>query len=38
LGKLDAALETLARLEKDYPESSMRKFALTLSQELRARK
>lgn len=38
LGKIEAALETLARLEKDYPESSMRKFALTLREELRAKK
>lgn len=38
MGKTDAALETLARLEKDFPESSMRKFALTLREHLRSRK
>lgn len=38
LGKRDAALETLARLEQDYPESSMRRFALALRDELQARK
>ena len=38
LGKKDAALETLARLEQDYPKSSMRRFALALRDELRAKK
>ncbi len=38
LGKREAALEALARLEQDYPQSSMRKFALALRDELQARK